>query len=163
MSGRSPEIKRNAHKNFSRKTWTKTTNHYIFVETQFLTFFVSWFAGEHPAAMQHGEHGFGSRIRAGPWWLTLLVATATSIFFSSYCTIRQPGIRQALSRWWAYVHLWTIKRSHWKRKQNKGRNIILLLIFFVLSKVTLLWATSIRKGEILCWDIRGTVKGAVVL
>ncbi|GFG30318.1 hypothetical protein Cfor_05644, partial [Coptotermes formosanus] len=38
--------------------------------------------GEHPAAMQHGEHGFGSRIRAGPWWLTFLVATAATIFSS---------------------------------------------------------------------------------
>lgn len=71
---------------------------FFFVKTHFLTFFVSCFSGEHPAAMQHGEHGFGSRIRAGPWWLTLLVAVATSIFCSSYCMIRQPGIWQAVSR-----------------------------------------------------------------
>jgi hypothetical protein len=127
--------KRNAHKDFSRKIWKeKKTNHYIFVKSHFLTFFLWWFTGEHPAAMQHGEHGFGSRIRAGPWWLTLLVATATNIFCSSYCMIRQPGIWQADSRWWVHVLLWTIEWSHWKRIRNKWRIVILVLIYLCSPK-----------------------------
>ncbi|XP_069679931.1 transmembrane and immunoglobulin domain-containing protein 1-like isoform X2 [Periplaneta americana] len=54
--------------------------------------------GEHPAAMQHGEHGAGSHIEAGPWWLPLLVATAATVFCSRCCTVRQHGLRQAVSR-----------------------------------------------------------------
>ncbi|XP_021922101.1 hemicentin-1-like isoform X2 [Zootermopsis nevadensis] len=54
--------------------------------------------GEHPAAMQHGEHGSVSCIGSGPWWLTLLVATATAAFSSTYCTIRQNGLLLAVSR-----------------------------------------------------------------
>jgi hypothetical protein len=30
-----------------------------------------FFSGEHPAAMQHGEHGAGSKLAAWSWTLTM--------------------------------------------------------------------------------------------
>lgn len=69
-------------------------------------------AGEHPAAMQHGEHGSVSCIGSGPWWLTLLVATATAAFSSTYCTIRQNGLLLAVSRWWVRGQLWINRGSN---------------------------------------------------
>lgn len=82
-------------------------------------FFVTCIAGEHPAAMQHGEHGSSSCIGCGPWWLILLVATAAAAFSSTYCTIRQNGLLQAVSRWWVHGQLWINKGSNVKHIELK--------------------------------------------
>lgn len=68
------------------------------MRVKLITFFLFVVAGEHPAAMQHGEHGFASRVRAGPFWLTLLVATTVFIFCSRYCMITQSGLWQTMPR-----------------------------------------------------------------
>jgi len=50
-----------------RRFVTKNNNHFLGINR----ILIFSFLGEHPAAMQHGEHGAGSKLAAWSWTLTM--------------------------------------------------------------------------------------------